>query len=1082
MRILTRLARIASLLLPLVATGCFFDDEGSSSGSSRNAGPSIELVPGDTLQKTLGETNSGLDTLYIAFHADSGSTYRLSVADPESKLKLAVTGRDTALQYTSSAVDFNRRNTLIDFPCTSTGTYLLRVTGPAGSLVKAAIDPRTGLPSSFVGPDSFEPDSTLHTASILPTDGKWHWRTGTSGVESDVDWFLVKTLPGRTYTVEFKDSVVLYGTTRSLWSGDSTRTSSPTVGSLEYASFDTTGFWLRTDCTPGGVRYRLRVTESIGYPSGSTLPDAFESDDSLHPASGRVDSTMLARSLHGQSSSKDVDWTKFDLEAGRTWSLALWDTSGYATSRLSGLPAGISATSNISSKGKARLFTWIVPASSSLELLVRTDGPTAGGYALQAWVSGPLPDSIRAPDAYEPDSKSAPQILKADSIFVSRTLHGIRISHDTDWIVLDVDSGRTYFVAMADSTGTLEGDNSGIPGGMTGVGIDAEPLGKNGQLATFAFPAIADGRVFLPTWGAKVATYSVAAWSIKGLPDSLLPERGEPDNAPGSAFEMAPGSPSVVKRVLGDDSDWISVRKPADSAALLRIKNLGTNVMAWRPSPKASPRNVYPGQSDSTTLFHLRTDRILAQIWNADSSDSRTQYSLAAACLPLPPDPLEPDDTPTKAATFLPGAPPVKRWTSVDDTDWMALDIPMGHAAKITWMAKDGIKLDGFTPDSKTIAFLGTQRRNDTVFQYLATPGRNLLRIVGSNSSVMAYEIRFDTVNIDPQEPNNSPSQALAIVSDSLVHSTILTTNDTDWFSFPVHAGWLYAVSWDQSSASAAVFFQDARVPLRKQFTDSAFEAPGEGIAFLALAKTGPASFPPGKVSFQFKVCAGDSLSATTDSLHPKTILPNSGPYKFALAPQTDLWLGLPVKAGARYSLENITTKSSYPGLVAYSGVDTALWAKFLRSSDPWVAPVDGMLRLHLRSTNPFWESTPDTMGFSLREDPPNPGAPNFDSAHALELPTDSSFQSRTFHAADTEYFKIHVETGRKYTMWIEADETLLVEALGASDASQMTFLASGGQLVAWSLGTASSDGYRTFKMERFVALSANYRIGVSSP
>lgn len=1081
MRILTRLARIASLLLPLLATGCFFDDDGSPSGSSRNAGPSIELVPGDTLQKTLGGTNSGLDTLYIAFHADSGSTYRLSVADPESKLKLAVTGRDTALRYTSSAVDFNRRNTLIDFPCASTGTYLLRVTGPAGSLVKAAIDPRTGLPSSFVGPDAFEPDSTLRTASILPADGKWHWRTGTSGIEGDVDWLWVKTFPGRTYTVEFNDSVVLYGTTRSLWSGDSSMIGSPTVGSLEHASFDTAGFWVRTDCTPGGVRYRLRVTESIGYPSGSTLPDAFESDDSLHPASGKTDSTMLARTLHGKSSSKDVDWTKFDLEAGRTWTLAVWDTSGFATSRLSGLPAGFDIASSISSKGKARLSSWIVPASSHLTLLLRTDGPDAGGYAVQAWVSGPLPDSIRAPDAWESDSKSVPMLLKSDSQEVSRNFHGIGASSDTDWIAVDLDSGRTYFLRLRDSGEGISPVFSGLPSNISVPLVDLDALEKSGNQSVWSFPAIAKGKIVLRLAKARVAGYSAAAWSRAGLPDSLLPERGEPDDAPGLALELPPGSPSVGKRVVGNDTDWILVQKPADSAVVLRIKNLGTNVMAWRPSPKASPRNVYPGQSDSTTLFHLRTDSILAQIWNANSSDSRTQYSLASACNPLPPDALEPDDSPSKAIALQAGAPSAKRWTSSDDTDWIAVEIPAGHAARIALLAKNGIGMVATGPGSAPASFLGASIHGDTLVQHLATPGRNLLRIVGANSSVMAYEIRFDTVNLDSEEPNNTPSQAKPIPLDSVARSTILTTNDTDWFSFPVHAGWLYAVSWDKSEADAAVFFQDARVQLRKQFTDSAFEAPGEGTAFLALTKKGPASFPPGKVSFQFKVCAGDSLSAITDSLHPKTILPNSGPYKFALAPQTDLWLGLPVKAGARYSLENISTKSSYLGLVAYSGVDTALWAKFMRSSDPWVAPVDGMLRLHLRSTNPFWESTPDTMGFSLREDPPNPGAPNFDSVHALELPTDSSFQSRTFHAADTEYFKIHVEAGRQYTMWIEADETLRVEALDASDASQKTFLASGGQLDTWSLGTASSDGYRTFKMERFVALSANYRIGVSS-
>lgn len=1082
MRIRTRLARIASLVLPLVATGCLFDDGGPSSSRGQDAGPSIELVPGDTLQKTLGSgTNSGKDTLYLAFHADSGSTYRLSVADPESKLELAVTGRDTAQQYTSSAVDFNRKSALIDFPCTSTGTYLLRVIGPGGALVKAAIDPRTGLPSSFVGPDAFEPDSTLHTASNLPADGQWHRRTGTSGVESDVDWFRVKTLPGRTYTVDFKDSVVLYGTTRSLWSGDSDMVGSPTTGSLEYASFDTAGFRVRTDCNPDGVRYRLRVTESVGYPAGSTLPDASESDDSLHPASGRTDSTPLARTLHGQSSSKDVDWTEFDLASGRTWTIAVWDSTGSATNRISGIPTGIEPATGGGWKGDIRLSTWTIPAPTGARILLRTSGSDAGGYALQAWASGPLPDSIRLPDTYETDSRKAPAILKADSLEVFRNFHGIRTSSDTDWIALDVDSGRTYHLRLRDSAGGIDPQLEGIPDEISVVVSEYAALGKRGDATTLSFPCVARGRVLLRLADSLAADYSIAAWSRPGLPDSLLPEKGEPDDLPSAAFELPPESASVVKRVVGDDTDWISVRKPMDSSAVLRIKNLGTNVMTWWPDRSGSPRDIYPGGSDSTTLFHPRTDRILAQIWNTDSSDSRSQYLLSSGRGPLPPDALEPNDTPTKAAVLKAGASPTRGWTSIDDTDWIAIDIPAGHVARLARLSMDGIDMDATGPGSTPASIVETDLRDDTLIQYLATPGRNLLRLVGSNSSVMPYEIRFDTVNIDPEEPNNSPSQARAIALDSLSYSTILTTNDTDWFAFPVHAGWLYAIFWDRSEAEAAVFFQGARVRLRMQFSDSAFEAPGEGTAFLALAKKGPASFPPEKTAFGFKICRGDSLSATTDSLHPKTILPNSGRYAFELAPKTDLWLELPVKAGAHYSLEDFASRSPELELVGFFGADTALWAQFTRTSGSWKAPANGALKLHIRSINPFWETAPDTMSFSLREDPTNPGEPNFDSAHALELPTDSSFQSRTFFAADMEYFKIRVEAGKQYTMWIEADETLRVEPLGTSDALIRTFLASGSDLESWNLGTASSDGYRTFRMEQFVAPLAHYRIGVSS-
>ena len=450
------------VLSALLAGGCLLD----SQRGELPTGQATDIAPGDTVYRSLSGPAGSRDTLYLAFSADSGYRYRLQASDSASRLQLAVVGSDGSLLYTSAVPDATGRWTLVDFPCALSGTYRLRITGPAGVAFASTIQAIAGLPSTFVEPDPSEVDSTIHLAKEVLANGIWNARTGTSGTTGDVDWIFVAVHPGHTYTVDFHDSVVLYGTTHTLWSADSVRIGNPSSGSLSYTSFDEGRIYVRVDCTPSGVRYRLRVSDTAGYPVGSVKPDAYERDDSLHPALLKPDSSALLRTFHGLGTSRDTDWTRIDLPAGSSWTLVMVDSTRSANLELFDPSTGLDAGPFRSrSAGSTTVDSFTLFSLAARSLVLRVGGTTPGAYVLRAWATGPLPDSMRMADAWEPDSPSSPANFPADSVLRSRTLHGDVSTRDTDWTAIPVDSGRTYRVVVVDSFGRVNASLVGIPGG-----------------------------------------------------------------------------------------------------------------------------------------------------------------------------------------------------------------------------------------------------------------------------------------------------------------------------------------------------------------------------------------------------------------------------------------------------------------------------------------------------------------------------------------------------------------------------------------------------------------------------------------
>jgi len=1073
-----RLRHTLAILALLTATSCILDETKSPpSNSSPTVQP--ELTPGASIDRNIPVgTTAAKDSIRIAFAADSGKTYRLIVVDSTSSLALHVENLDSVRQFSSFAMDFSKKTTIIDFPCAKTGTYYMVVTGKPGVVARASQTVRDGLPSSFVAPDGFEPDSTMHSASAIAPDGGWNQRTCTSGLVGDVDWYFTPTLPGHTYEIEFKDTVVLYGGARSLWGADSNRIGLPTTSSLSYSSFETGKIWFRTDCDPSGNRYKLRVTETVGYPGGSTLPDAFETDDSLHPAQARADSGFTARTLHGLSSTKDTDWTRFEVTGGSTWSVAVWDTTGSIASRLHGLPAGITATSTFSgTKGRATLTTWTFPSLAGDIATLRTTGGKAGGYALQAWASGPLPDSIRMPDAWETDSKIRPMLLKTDSQFLSRTLHGVRTSRDTDWIAMDLDSGRTYFVWMRDSSGTTDGEWTGLPDEISIEDAGTTNLGKKGYSSIASFPSIAKGRLFIQIRDSLAVGYSIAAWSRAGLPDSLLPERGEPDNTLDKAFEVRVDSSAVVKRVARRDTDWVWTSNPSGAGVVLRAKNLGGGTLAWRPSIGAATRQIPSGRTDSVTVLSPSPRRLLAQIWNTDTTGPRIQYALEADSIALPPDALEPDDASTNPSVLAQGAAFAQRWSSPDDTDWMAFDLPAGLAAKVYWIGDATAKLDAFSSSLLPLTALAPQKRGDTLVEYLTNSGRILLR-AASAPGISKYRIRIDTTTLDPDEASTTRSTPLEATFDSAGTKLWIPAGDTDWLRVRTRPGGYYLYS-DLPNVSVSLEFAGSEAkPEASLFGWSGWTAPSAGELLLRLVGTGTtnSALP---VATTFKVREITTDSSYGDSLHPVAFAADGRTITRIQGKRTIRWMAAPVVAGRSYTFGSGSSIGSvYIDIYADGKGVGGGWSSSTKAT--WTANADGLALIKLASRGTSLADPPDTTRFSLLEWQQEADEPNDDSLHASPIPLDSTVLSRTNPKGDLDFFQIRATAGKSYVVWSDlpsASRIYFLNFTGAG-ANYQPFYGSG--MASYPLGTAARDEIWTIKVEPWQGDElTRYRIAV---
>jgi len=1193
-------------LCVIVVGGCLFDSNSSSEPPPAPSAPKVDLGPGDTAHKVLTGPAGALDTVYIRFAADSGHRYRLQSSDSASRLKLAVTNLDTSLVFTSSATDFTKKWTMVDFPCAKSGVYLLRVIGPTGVSFQSAVQSFDGLPTTFVSPDGFEPDSSLHLAKEILPDGNWNQRTGTSSLTGDVDWVFLRTLPGRTYTFEFHDSATSYGTSHSLWASDSSRIGDPTSGSLQTVSFDTGRVYVRVDATPSGVRYRLRATQQIGYPAGVSAPDLFEHDDSLHPAVLKADSSWLGRTLHGLGSSRDTDWTRIDLIPGVTWTVTLRDSTRYAQSDLidpstgTGLPYFENTYQN-----SAYRKSWKIPVLVPTSLILRVWGTTPGSYALQAWASGTLPDSMRMGDAWEPDSRTSPAPFLADSVLRTRTLHGSGATHDTDWMTFSVDSGRTYRVVVVDSSTRIALALQGLPAGISAVLTTAMPAGKisldtltfpsvaKGQVVlrvwgtracgysvltsstlglpdsirsadpwepdsrtasvvfaadsvarsrtlhgfgtthdtdwmsipvdsgktyqvvvidssgrivpslmnlavgisatqspaatpgktsydTISFPSVSKGQVLLSIWGPRACGYSVRTTARFGLPDSLLPELGEPDNTTAQAFSLVVDGAPVVKRVVGSDSDWVVARNLPGSGVVLHIRNLGSSNLSWRSAPGASPVTIGGGATDSALLLTGRSGQILSQVWSTGFA-AKINYSVQASGITLPADPLEPDDAISSPSLPTFGTAPVQRWTSKDDTDWMALNLPAGAAAKISLTGAANLSYATFSPDGQPVTRFAGPTSGDTASFYVARSGKTLLRVSTTAWKIVPYSVRIDTLRVDTSEPDGTPALAHPIVLDTSWRSTILTENDTDWYSFAVHSGWLYQIKWDESrqGVSALVMMAGKRVPLKYVFMDSAFEAPGEGTIYLAFARNGTTSFQPPPTKWRILSKPGDSLSPYSDSLHPMTILPDGKIRTTALAPTNNEWLSIAVTAGRVYSIEDIKARS-FPKLEAWFLDSLVMKTDATNNTQGWRAPRDGILRIHLFSTNPFSNDPPDSIQFSLHETSANALAASQDSASAVVIPTDSTFVEVVSLKGGEDYIQFPVDASKYYRIYFQGVDSYM--GISQSDILRGLFSSNEGELISYNFGNPLASGQALIRIVHMSGQGfTRYRVAVTT-
>lgn len=282
--------------------------------------------------------------------------------------------------------------------------------------------------------------------------------------DRDVDWFRFQADSGKVYTLSYP--TWLYG---SVWTADSQQVSEELAGLLivpiDYLNRDpgyagqvlvckkSGTYELRLEANSAGM-YWVELQVGTALPAWYVAPDKFEPDNGLSNASVFAPDTIAA--IHTLSSG-DEDWTRVDLDPGRTYFVEV-KNNGTGECRFSLFNAdselvipAVSVQSNFTSR-----YEYKVSQKTSIHLRVFGDSR----YALRVWPA-PL-DSFESDDGI-----STAKTLPVDGVAQTRTLQG-----DDDWIKVRFDSVEPYFFRLDNpgSGGTIHmeiygADSVKAPGG-----------------------------------------------------------------------------------------------------------------------------------------------------------------------------------------------------------------------------------------------------------------------------------------------------------------------------------------------------------------------------------------------------------------------------------------------------------------------------------------------------------------------------------------------------------------------------------------------------------------------------------------
>jgi hypothetical protein len=481
------------------------------------------------------------DTDWYRFPTQAGRTYTIELFDVSSSLTAASDRRCTGSSYEkrrglwimvpsgSAAEDLracdaqggDNVHTSLVFTATSSDGYFGIYThahGVAGTY-SVRVLPHHDQPGAGWDPETFEPNNRLENAyPIVPgyqnalTSSIVAQGVGYSAPYADVDWYRFPTQAGRTYTIELFDvsssltaasdrrcTGSSYEKRRGLWimvpsgsaaedlracdaqGGDNVHTS------LVFTATSSDGYFgIYTHAHGVAGTYSVRVLPHHDQPGAGWDPETFEPNNRLENAypivpgyQNALTSNIAAQNGGYSAPDADVDWYRFPTQAGRTYTIELFDVSssltiardrrctGSSYEKRRGLWIMLKATESsddvrsCDTQGGDNVHTSLVftaehNGNAYFGVYTHAHG-VAGAYSVRVLPSYSDPGARWNPATFEPNNRwqNAYGIGVGETYALTSTLETEYHPYsapwaDKDWYRFEAERGETYTIEVFD--------------------------------------------------------------------------------------------------------------------------------------------------------------------------------------------------------------------------------------------------------------------------------------------------------------------------------------------------------------------------------------------------------------------------------------------------------------------------------------------------------------------------------------------------------------------------------------------------------------------------------------------------------
>jgi hypothetical protein len=777
-------------LIAFALFGCDVNDNNGGTSLPSVTGPADSTLPGST-SKLLTSLNFGtniLDTLtaggvdWYRIRVQKDSVYRVSgigafnaATSTNTDTKITILSSSSVSELASNDDIGTSSDPSVAFKAPDTGYVRIKIEG--GKATSAGV-----YQLRVVQLDRWEPDDSLKAAIPLTTDSVFTRHTLPGG---DVDWSVMRTIPGQSYEVFCTSSspyMYFYDSKGNTLSKASI--SGYTGMAYSVVAIDTLT-WVKINAYSS-----TSSTVSYGLAAIKGAVDAYEPDDAFAKATLLpTDSTVQKHLMN----SIDEDAFKLNVQAGKVYKISILSSIS-----LDGNVYEDDTTYNSS------LSSWYV-SSSSYTPSVFTIEPTYTGvfyFSLDPYSTSSSPGSYTIAattvkgDSLEPDngiSKAVAVTVGASAI--QRTL----TTSDVDWFKFTADSGKFYTVSYPTNflssvaTSFLTADSAYVPSSLTSLS----------SYTGGTFACIKSGTYYFRVSSSYSGTYSVSLASTTVVPSWYFgPDAYEPDNKLSTASILKADSSVAKHNIVYGDEDWTKIAVDSGKTYVFNVKNTGSYTCYFYlysadSAVITSSTTAYYGETMSSTYTARRSTDVYVRL--TSSSSSATSYQLSVQ--PVPTDTFESDNGLSTAKT-LPADGTVQSRILFGTEDWIKVHLDSAKSYQIR-MENRGTSAsfynEIYSPDSAMIlSYTSVSTGGTNIRTYKPSKATDIyVRVYNSYLStyVTPYTILVRPEPTDTFETDNGLSSAKPIVANETAQYHLMSGTDQDWVSIQIDSGFTYTVS-----------------------------------------------------------------------------------------------------------------------------------------------------------------------------------------------------------------------------------------------------------------------------------------------